>query len=91
MDELIASCGRVAQQRTTLYATVPAGQRERSYAAPTLTPIVLPPAGKRARIQATDVQPADDMSVGMQFRESYSSQSDSPQRHRDTEGSNWLD
>jgi len=51
MDELIASCGRVAQQRTTLYAAAPAGQRERSYAAPTLAPIVLTPAGKRARIR----------------------------------------
>ncbi len=51
MDELIASCGRVAQQRTTLYSAAPAGQRERSYAAQTLAPIVLPPAGKRARIR----------------------------------------
>jgi FO synthase len=51
MDALIASCGRVAQQRTTLYSTAPTGQRERSYAAQTLAPIVLTPAGKRARIQ----------------------------------------
>ncbi len=51
MDELIASCGRVAEQRTTLYAVAPGEQRSRSYAAQTLTPIVLPPAGKRARIQ----------------------------------------
>jgi FO synthase len=51
MDELIVSCGRVAQQRTTLYAAVPAARRERSYAAQALTPIMLPPAGKRARIQ----------------------------------------
>jgi hypothetical protein len=51
MDELIASCGRTAQQRTTLYAAVPAAQRERSYAAPMLAPIVLTPAGKRARIR----------------------------------------
>jgi len=51
MDELIASCGRVAQQRTTLYSAPPAGQCERSYAAQTLAPIVLTPAGKRARIQ----------------------------------------
>jgi FO synthase len=58
MDELIASCGRVAQQRTTLYSAAPAGQCERSYAAQTLAPIVLTPAGKRARIQATSTQPA---------------------------------
>jgi FO synthase len=51
MDELIVSCGRVAQQRTTLYAAVPAVRSERSYAAQALTPIMLPPAGKRARIQ----------------------------------------
>jgi hypothetical protein len=54
MDELIASCGRTAQQRTTLYAAAPAAQRERSYAAQTLAPIVLTPAGKRARIQNSE-------------------------------------
>ncbi len=51
MDQLIASIGRVPQQRTTLYAAVPETQRERSYAASPLTAMVLPPAGKRARIQ----------------------------------------
>jgi FO synthase len=51
MDKLIASCARVPQQRTTLYATAPEDQRQRSYLAETLTPIVLPPAGKRARIR----------------------------------------
>jgi FO synthase len=50
MDELIASCGRIAQQRTTLYGAAPQAQTERSYAAPALTAMVLPPAGKRARI-----------------------------------------
>jgi FO synthase len=51
MDDLIVSCGRRPQQRTTLYTAAPNDQRERSYNAPTLTPIILPPAGKRARIQ----------------------------------------
>jgi FO synthase len=51
MDQLNASCGRVAAQRTTLYAKAPDAQRVRSYAAQPLTPMVLPPAGKRARIQ----------------------------------------
>jgi FO synthase len=50
MDELIGSCGRVAQQRTTLYLASPLEQRERSYAANALEPIVQSPAGKRARI-----------------------------------------
>ena len=52
MDELIASCARVPQQRTTLYAPAPPEQRERSYAAQPLDPIVQTPAGKRARIGA---------------------------------------
>ena len=50
MDELIASCGRIPQQRTTLYGAAPEAQTERSYAAQELTAMVLPPAGKRARI-----------------------------------------
>ena len=50
MDALIASCGRIAQQRTTLYGAAPDAQTERSYAALELTAMVLPPAGKRARI-----------------------------------------
>jgi FO synthase len=50
MDELIAACGRVPQQRTTLYAAAPREQRERSYAAEALVPVVQSPAGKRARI-----------------------------------------
>ena len=50
MDELIASCGRIPEQRTTLYCQPPSERRELSYAAKELAPIVLPPAGKRARI-----------------------------------------
>ena len=52
MDELIASCGRVPQQRTTLYAPAPQEQRQLSYAAQPLEPIVQTPAGKHARIGA---------------------------------------
>jgi FO synthase len=50
MDALIAACGREPRQRTTLYLTPPPEQRERSYAANALEPIVQSPAGKRARI-----------------------------------------
>jgi FO synthase len=50
MDELIAASGRVPQQRTTLYALAPQEQRERSYVAQVLAPVVQSPAGKRARI-----------------------------------------
>jgi FO synthase len=50
MDELIASCGRVPQQRTTLYGAVPHEHRERSSAAQALAPVVQTPAGKRANI-----------------------------------------
>ena len=50
MDELIAACARTPQQRTTLYAAAPHEQRERSYAAEALSPVVQSPAGKRARI-----------------------------------------
>jgi len=56
MDALIASCGRVPQQRTTLYAPAPAGQVERSYAAAALAAVVQTPAGKRARIGASNAQ-----------------------------------
>jgi FO synthase len=50
MDELIAACGREPEQRTTLYLSPPPEQRERSYVASALDPIVQTPAGKRARI-----------------------------------------
>ena len=48
MEELIAACGREPQQRTTLYSSPPSEQRQRSYAADALEPIVQTPAGKRA-------------------------------------------
>ena len=50
MDQLIASCGRIPAQRTTLYCTSPQERCERSYAAKELDPIVQTQAGKRARI-----------------------------------------
>ena len=50
MDQLIGSLGRVPQQRTTLYTTPLPEQRERSYQAQPLDPIVQTPAGKKARI-----------------------------------------
>jgi FO synthase len=39
MDALIESCGRVPEQRTTLYVAPPADRLERSYAAKPLAPI----------------------------------------------------
>jgi FO synthase len=50
MDRLISSCGRMPQQRTTLYGTPPREQSERSYSAPALAPVVQTPAAKKARI-----------------------------------------
>src|ERR1700675_1118643 len=47
MDQLIAACGREPEQRTPLYLSPPSEQRERSYAAGALDPIVQTPAGKR--------------------------------------------
>ncbi len=48
MDELIASCGRIPQQRTTLYHSAPPEQRAFSYAAQPLEPLVQTPPRKRA-------------------------------------------
>jgi FO synthase len=56
MDALIASCGRIPQQRTTLYGVPPLEQRERSYVAKPLDPVVQTPAGKRARIGASGAE-----------------------------------
>ncbi len=50
MDRLISSYGRMPQQRTTLYCAPPREQRERSYSAKALAPIVQTPATKKARI-----------------------------------------
>jgi FO synthase len=50
MDQLIASVGRRPAQRTTLYGAPPAEQRDRSYAAAALAPVIQTPAGKKARI-----------------------------------------
>jgi FO synthase len=47
MDALIASCGRIPQQRTTLYAAAPPEQRARSYAAAPLAPIIETPLPAR--------------------------------------------
>jgi FO synthase len=47
MDKLIASIGRVAVQRTTLYGTPSDEQRRKSYAAAPLTPVVQTPLTHR--------------------------------------------
>ncbi len=47
MDDFIESLGRAPNQRTTLYRRAPDEQRQRSYNAPALDPIVLTPARKR--------------------------------------------
>jgi FO synthase len=49
MDRLIESCGRVPQQRTTLYVPVPAERRDRSYQAAPLAAPVQTPIRRRAR------------------------------------------
>jgi FO synthase len=48
MEALISSIGRVPQQRTTLYGSVPEGRREASFNAIELAPIVLTPPRKKA-------------------------------------------
>ena len=50
MDDLIAACDRIPQQRTTLYTITSEQQRSRSYAAQALDPIVQNPAAKHARV-----------------------------------------
>ena len=56
MDELIAACGRIPQQRSTLYGTPPLAQRTRSYAAKPLEPLVQTPPRKHARREAAPGQ-----------------------------------
>jgi FO synthase len=58
MDELITACGRIPQQRTTLYTAPPAAQRERSYAAQPLAPIVQTPPRKRSTNQRAQHLPS---------------------------------
>jgi FO synthase len=53
MEALIRGLGRVPRQRTTLYGTPPAGQVERSFAAPPLTHIVLTPPRRKSASAAT--------------------------------------
>ena len=48
MDELITQCGRVPKQRTTLYGSPNREQREASYRAAELTPVVLTRGGRTA-------------------------------------------
>ena len=55
MQSLVAAIGRTAEQRTTLYAQVDAGQRARSFAAPALAPIVLTAPAKGPRALAPPV------------------------------------
>jgi FO synthase len=49
MDSLIRSIDRVPRQRTTTYGEPPAAQRERSYSAPDLLPVVQTPARTYSR------------------------------------------
>jgi FO synthase len=52
MEEIIASLGRIPQQRTTLYRPASEERRQASHNAPTLQPIVLTPSKRYARKQA---------------------------------------
>jgi FO synthase len=49
MDELATSAGRIPEQRTTLYGTLPTARAASAYGAAPLLPIVLTPAGKISR------------------------------------------
>lgn len=55
MEEIIASIGRTARQRTTTYGTPPEAQRRRSFGAAPLEPIVLTPAKKWQRDEAMEL------------------------------------
>jgi FO synthase len=57
MDELIAACGRIPQQRSTRYGAPPLAQRVRSYAAKPLEPLVQTPPRKHAHRKAAPGQP----------------------------------
>jgi FO synthase len=50
MDEIIASLGRRAEQRTTLYNRVPEEQRRASYACAPLSPVIQTPATRHAKL-----------------------------------------
>ena len=47
MESLITKLGRVPRQRSTTYGVPPAGQVERSFDAPALTPVVQTPLATR--------------------------------------------
>jgi FO synthase len=53
MDDIIASLGRRAEQRTTLYEPAPESQRRASYEAPPLSAVVQKPATRYARLTGT--------------------------------------
>ena len=57
MEEIISSIGRQSEQRSTLYASVPNGQRERSFAALKLSPLVQTAAKKYARSGSAALSP----------------------------------
>jgi len=57
MDDVIASCGRIPQQRTTLYGEPAREQSMRAYGAAPLAPLVQTPPRKRLRIDTVPVQP----------------------------------
>lgn len=50
MDDIVASLGRKAAQRTTLYASVPESQRQASYEAAPLSAVVQTPATRHAHL-----------------------------------------
>jgi FO synthase len=50
MDSIIASLGRIPEQRTTLYKRAPENLRRASYACAPLSPVIQTPAMRRARL-----------------------------------------
>lgn len=50
MDDIAASLGRTAQQRTTLYREAPAERRLQSYDRPSLLPVIQTPVARRGKL-----------------------------------------
>jgi FO synthase len=63
MDAIIASLGRRAEQRTTLYKRVPEEQRSASYACAPLSPVIQTPATRHAQLGGRHSAPTCDWSI----------------------------
>ncbi len=66
MEELIRSCGRVPQQRSTAYGEVPAERIKRSFEAPELTPPINRIASRYERAGSGVERPAELVRPGLE-------------------------